>query len=260
MKYIFSDINDTIKPESGEMSDYTQMTLKDLKEKDVELILVTGKNRQKTEEFASGYGGSRYIITSNGGELFDTLTRKVIYTAVIQQKAIEHMFEFAKKYSLRFILNIDADFRYTTKVKYTDGSEKLIESIDTIFSENKVVGGVISDIPDSMLSMVKQEIFSTDGIVLANQCVNKGNNVIDFISEYANKGVAIKKLIKHLKINYEDTISIGNERNDISMFSATCYNVAVGNAPEEIRDMVDIVIDEVHNDGVAKYLNKIYRG
>lgn len=48
-----------------------------------------------------------------------------------------------------------------------------------------------------------------------------------------------------------------NERFDISIFSATYYNVAVGNASKEIKDMVDIVIDEVNNDGVAKYLNQM---
>ena len=51
-----------------------------------------------------------------------------------------------------------------------------------------------------------------------------------------------------------------NERFDISIFSATYYNVAVGNASKEIKDMVDIVIDEVNNDGVAKYLNQMGAG
>ena len=70
------------------------------------------------------------------------------------------------------------------------------------------------------------------------------------------KALRLKKLIRHLNASYENTISIGNEKNDIPMFSATHYNIAVENACEEIKAMVDEVIDSVKNDGVAKYLQR----
>lgn len=256
-KFIFSDINDTIKPENGKITNFCIEAIKSLKHKDVEFVLVTGKNRQKTEEFSAVYGGSRYIITSNGGEVFDTEKREVIYYAGICKSTIEKLLDLAKRYGFRFILNVDDDFRYTTRIKYNDGSEKLLESVDDVFKNHKVVGGLFTEIPDELISVVKQEIFETEGITIANQGRNKGNNFIDFVSEYANKGVAIKKLLKHLEADYNNTISIGNERNDIPMFSATKHTIAVDNACDEIKAMVDEVIEGVDDDGVAKYLNSI---
>ena len=58
-------------------------------------------------------------------------------------------------------------------------------------------------------------------------------------------------------MDYANTISIGNERNDISMFSATKKSIAVGNANDQVKQMVDLVIDSVDNDGVGKYLNNL---
>lgn len=257
-KLVFSDINDTIKPENGKISDFCKETLKQITN-EVEFVLVTGKNRQKTEEFARCYGGSRYIITSNGGEVFDTISRKTIYSEKIRKNALEDLFQLAKKFNLRFILNINDDFRFTTRVKYFDGSEKHFTTLDEICEKYDVVGGLITEIPDNLLPAIKQGIISTEGITIGNQGNNKGNNFIDFISEFANKGVAIKKLMKYLNADYKDTISIGNERNDIPMFSATCYNIAVANACDEIKSMVDEVIESVENDGVAKYLQKFVK-
>ena len=256
-KIIFSDINDTIKPENGKISDFCVEAIKSLKEKDVEFVLVTGKNRQKTEEFSAVYGGSRYIITSNGGEVFDAEKREVIYTAGISKAAIKSLLALSQKYGFRFILNVDDDFRYTTRVKYHDGSEKLLKNVDEVFEKHNVVGCLFIEISDELISTIKQEIFKIEGITIANQGRNKGNNFIDFVSEYANKGVAIKKLLKHLGADYNNTISIGNERNDIPMFSATKHTIAVANACDEIKNMVDETIESVDDDSVAKYLKNI---
>lgn len=254
---IFSDINDTIKSvNKKKISQFCIDAIKKVQKKNVEFVLVTGKNRQKTEEFASVYGGSRYIITSNGGEVFDTKTRKVLFAAKIPNHAIVRLYEIAKKYNLRLILNVDADFRFTTRIKYFDGSEKELKNINEVLENFNVIGGVLNEIPDNLIHEIKHFIFETDGIVIANQEKIKDNNLIDFISEYANKGVAIKKLLKYLNVDYKDTISIGNEKNDIPMFSATCYNVAVANSCDEIKQMVDAVIDSVNNDGVAKFLTE----
>lgn len=255
--YIFSDINDTIKPENGQISKFSVDVLKSLSRRNIELILVTGKNRQKTEEFSEAYGGSRYIITTNGGEVFDTKTRQVIYSSNISKDALEKLYNLALKNNLRFILNVNADFRYTTRVKYFDGSERLLVSIDEVFENYDVVGGVLTEIPDNLIAEIKLAIYEIGGITIGNEGKNKGNNFIDFISEYANKGIAIKKLLKFLNVDYVNTISIGNERNDISMFSATNKSVAVGNASDEIKQMVDLVIDSVDNDGVGKYLKSL---
>ncbi len=254
-KLIFSDINDTIKTPDGHISDFCIDTLKSVKDK-VEFVLVTGKNRQKTEEFAKCYGGSRYIITSNGGEVFDTITRKTIYYEKIPDQAVKELYSLALKYKLRLILNVTEDYRFTTKQKYFDGSEKTFDKIDEVINNYNVIGMVFNEIKDRDIPKIKLEIFSSEGVVIANQEKSKSNNIIDVISAYANKGVAIKKLIRYLNTNYDDTISIGNEKNDIPMFSATHYSIAVENACEEIKAMVDEVIDSVKNDGVAKYLQR----
>ena len=254
-KLIFSDINDTIKTPNGNITDFCKDTLKLAKNK-VDFVLVTGKNRQKTEKFAECYGGSRYIITSNGGEVFDTITRKTIYYETIPNKTVKKLYNVAKKYNLRLILNVTEDYRFTTRQKYFDGSEKTFNNIDSIIDNFNVIGMVFNEIKKNDIPKVKHEIFEAEGVVIANQEKNKTNNILDIISEYANKGVAIKKLMKYLNADYNDTISIGNERNDIPMFSATCYNIAVANACDEIKSMVDEVIESVENDGVAKYLQR----
>lgn len=256
---IFSDIDGTIMPDEKVISKYTAEAIRNLDKYGYGFVLVTGKNRQKTEEVARAYGGSRYIITSNGGEVFDCLERKVIYIVPIERKVVEKLYNKAKKLNVRFILNVDADFRFTTELKHNDGSERLLTSLDEVFNSYNVVGGLFDNIPEEFIPEIKAYIIEADTVDIANQRVDNIRNFVDFNSVYADKGVAIRKLIKYLNVDYEKTISIGNERNDVEMFSATHTSVTVKNAPKEIKQMVDKVVDSVNNDGVGKFLNALIK-
>ena len=76
MKYIvFSDLDGTLRPKDGGLSPRMIEAIKKFQEAGNLFVMTTGRNRQKAEEFAKEYGGSRYIINANGGEVFDTLKR-----------------------------------------------------------------------------------------------------------------------------------------------------------------------------------------
>ena len=251
-KLIFCDIDDTIRPKDGEISEFTIETIKKLKNK-AEFVLVTGRNRERTEIFASAYGGCRYIIDANGGEVFDTIKREVIYSAKCAKDAVKQLYELSKKYGVVLILNISADFRFVTEWTHKVEAEKKIEDIDYVLDNYDVVGGLFLGIKDSDLASLKSEILEIEGLTIGNKGITEGDNFVDFVSEYANKGVAVRKLMRHLGVSYENTFAVGDGINDVAMFSATAHNVVVGNACDEIKAMADIIVDTAKNDGPAKF-------
>ena len=64
-------------------------------------------------------------------------------------------------------------------------------------------------------------------------------------------------MCEYLKINLKDSIAIGDSFNDLTMFETVGHSVAMGNAPDEIKKMVDEVTDTNNEDGVAKFLEKL---
>ena len=73
----------------------------------------------------------------------------------------------------------------------------------------------------------------------------------------SNKGNAVKKLLEILNIKKEETIAIGDDMNDLSMFEQVEYKVAVDNAIDIVKENADEITSSNDEDGVAVFLNKL---
>lgn len=73
----------------------------------------------------------------------------------------------------------------------------------------------------------------------------------------SNKGNAVKKLLEILNIKKEETIAIGDDINDLSMFEQVGYKVAVSNAIDIVKEKTDEITLSNDEDGVAVFLNKL---
>jgi hydroxymethylpyrimidine pyrophosphatase-like HAD family hydrolase len=60
-----------------------------------------------------------------------------------------------------------------------------------------------------------------------------------------------------LNILLEDTIAIGDQNNDIPMFKAAGFSIALGNAKEEIKSMSDYVTLTNDENGVAYAIDHV---
>ena len=80
---------------------------------------------------------------------------------------------------------------------------------------------------------------------------------IDITSQKANKHLAVLKLCELLKIEPYQVIGIGDGPNDYPLLMASGYKVAMGDAPQELKEIADYVTSDYKNDGVAKFINKI---
>ncbi len=260
MRYlVFSDLDGTLRPKDGNISQRCIDAIKQFKQCGGEFVMTTGRNRQKAEEFASVYGGSRYIINANGGEVFDTLTRKTIFSADISKETMERLWAIAKKFGARLVVNIAADFRYVTAKREGDSGyiEKVFKSFDEIYGKYKVVGGYFSGFKDKDRPALKMEALKIKEVGFPNEGKNGEENYLDYVSASCDKGIGVKKLLQHLGASYEDSISMGDGMNDTPMFSATKLSVAMANGPEQVKYVADKVIDHIKRDGSAKFLESL---
>lgn len=68
---------------------------------------------------------------------------------------------------------------------------------------------------------------------------------------------AIEVLLKYLNADVKDTISFGDAKIDESMFECCAYNVAMGNANDELKAKADYVTADVDDDGLYKAFKHI---
>ena len=77
--------------------------------------------------------------------------------------------------------------------------------------------------------------------------VTSGMDWIDFVPLHSNKGTALKTLLERLEISPENTVSFGDQQNDIEMLSLTGKSYAMASASEEVIAHADEVTDSVEN-------------
>ena len=79
---------------------------------------------------------------------------------------------------------------------------------------------------------------------------------LEFTEAGVTKGTSLNKLIQKLGIKREEVIAMGDSYNDQAMIEFAGLGVAMGNAPDDIKEIANYVTDTNMNDGVAKVVEK----
>ena len=69
-------------------------------------------------------------------------------------------------------------------------------------------------------------------------------------SYHITKATGMDSIIRYFNANIEDTIALGDGFNDLPMFNKAHLSIAMGNAPQTIKDKADIVTTSLDEDGV----------
>ena len=91
------------------------------------------------------------------------------------------------------------------------------------------------------------------------QVVSAGKEWVDIMNPNINKGTAIRTIQEQLGISKEETMSFGDNLNDIEMLNHAKYSYAIGNAREEVKRTANYIADTNINDGVLKVMKTLLK-
>jgi hydroxymethylpyrimidine pyrophosphatase-like HAD family hydrolase len=80
---------------------------------------------------------------------------------------------------------------------------------------------------------------------------------LDINPEGVSKGSALELVRRTLRVEPGDTVAIGDQRNDIEMLHWAARGVAMGQAPDEVKDAADEVTGTVEEDGLVPVLRSL---
>lgn len=76
-------------------------------------------------------------------------------------------------------------------------------------------------------------------------------HMIEVVSKLADKGRGLAELCRHLGLETEQAIAVGDSLNDIEILRAAGLSAAMGNACPEAKEAASIVAPDCDHDGVA---------
>lgn len=81
---------------------------------------------------------------------------------------------------------------------------------------------------------------------------------VELMHQQASKTAAIQRLMEMYQLKQEEIIAIGDNYNDQGMIEFAGMGIAMGNAPDSIKQVANDITDTNNQDGVAKALIKYF--
>ena len=90
--------------------------------------------------------------------------------------------------------------------------------------------------------------------------VRSERTLFEILPKGVNKGLALTKLVEHMNLDIKKSFAIGDYDNDIGMFRAARFGIAVANASKKARDAADYVTVSNEEHAIARVICDIESG
>lgn len=201
-----------------------------------------------------------YAIAYNGGVIYDSYTKQIIYQKTLSIPDVQHIFAEAQKYGLYCQT-------YSSTCLLTNQDTPELHAYISRFhlpclvdphcpsnlTEEPVKALVIGDESreKSLAYRAHMEEWSKGriSIFFSNQLY------LEHVAAGVSKGAAIQWLCGHLNIPVEHTIAAGDAENDIPMLKTAHIGAAVANAAESVKAVADYITrHDCNHDAVAEII------
>ncbi len=256
-KAVFIDIDKTLLNSQGKVSEETKQAIEKAKAQGVGIFLISGRSRAASQTFQEL--SSRYIINSNGADIYDCKQKTFLYQSVIEPELCKKLYDVAQRENV--VIKFDfGPSRAVNDPAYLEYYEIELNEIDEFLAQHPVIQIGMCCEDRQKIEKVKDYVKQQTSIKVVNQFIWEVNGkvmqAIHITNPNVSKGNAMSNLCEHLKINLKETVAIGDKINDISMLEKAGLSVAMENATENVKQAADFITTSNDNDGVAKVLKK----
>lgn len=112
----------------------------------------------------------------------------------------------------------------------------------------------------------EEEMLAVEKILRAHPLAKNFNFIrserilFEILPKGVNKGLALTKLVECLHLDIEKTVAIGDYNNDVGMFEAARYGIAVSNASKAALAAADFVTVSNEEHAIARVIHDLENG
>jgi len=278
-KAIFLDMDGTILNRQNRVSMETKETIDRLRKQGIYVFIATGRAFDEIAELVPDGFEVDGFITSNGMAGYvgkemvfkHSLSLELVHTII--EKAREHRvyYELFPYNSARVTLKQDQEY-VLNEIKdpkpedveineWLSRKKAIQEEIDW---KDRVEGSEFSKFyffarTTTHINAFKDELENLKQDTDFSTSTSSHHNVEVMVAN-VNKATGIQQMLKHFGLSSDGILAIGDSNNDLPMFQFVSYAVAMKNAGDHIKDVVDDVTEYTCDDnGVARYLSQFIK-
>ena len=238
--------------------------------KGIHVIPCTGRVYDMLPPQLLSQEGLRYFVTSHGANAYDLEKNESIYTDLIPPEEASQLMKILEGKGLyneiaargtvyleeAVAKNLDMSLVPEHHVWYVRDHCYTEVSRPSEFFAKEGIGLEkmnIYNIPAHLQESIYEEVTATGFI--AHTRPGAGPH-LEFSHHTLSKPRATDAILERLGVSYEETLAIGDSSSDYEIIKACGFGVAMGNAPDYIKEAADFVTDLNVNDGFAKAIEE----
>ena len=235
----------------------------------VKIAICTGRAQCEAEFAAVQVGGCDYIITCNGSMLFDNINRHHLSFHVIPYSLVDQVLEILESYDIFYQIYVDdavcCPARHLKDFKDAPMAQAYID----MFHDSQIpLENPRADIPARGLDVTKFYVPNWDSRLLAEirarmqkipdlEVTASSEHSVEIFQAGMDKITALRKLVDHLGITFDNVMMVGDSENDYQAIRAAKYGVAMDNAPDFVKNAAKFVSLGHDDCGVAYAIDKL---
>jgi Cof subfamily protein (haloacid dehalogenase superfamily) len=263
-KLLVLDVDGTLIGQGAYPSPRVIEAIAQAKKKGVAVALGTGRASEACYHLLRRLCLDQLHIFFDGAAVVEWPSNEIIFLQALPPHASQRLIQLAREYDL-FLEIYAHDFYFVEQ----DGAlarhqrEKLqitpmITDLMKLVGRIKIVKGQLLAANTEEKQRASVVARMMEGYCRMSWSLDPSNdiNFINAISRSVSKGNSLRNVADYMDIGLEQIIAIGDSCNDLPVFEVAGLSVAMGNAPEDLKQLADWVAPPVEKDGVAVAIEK----
>ncbi len=261
IKALISDFDGTLTDHTHQLNQAVVEAARDFQNQGFIFSIATGRMYQGiVAASAAELSTQTPLIVRGGSEIIDPVSKQVLWGKHINQKDAENLIAFLHTLEEQFKFAAESgEFVYTRKgiVVKEFGAGAQFADLATIPTDKvpKVVLEPASPEPliDELIENLAQKF---PKLHLAKISSRKGFG-IDINSHEAGKENALKAWADIMGLTLTEIASVGDGHNDYPLLINCGYKIAMGNAPDSLKKIADLVVGTQAEDGLVEGMKAV---
>lgn len=282
IQLIASDMDGTLLGKKMEVLQENVEAIRFAEEHGVKFVIATGRNLSEARPPLEDVGIECPIIAVNGAQAFDE-ERNELFTIEINKDSADKIIKTLEDDQVYFEICADGHvysnspaqrienmamnlanmmphltFKMALSmatsqldvlpIKYIDNYQRLLE--DDTARILKFIA--FSHEEAKVLAPIRKNVELLPDLIVTSSYPNN----IEINHQYAQKGIAVKRIADKMEIDMKNVMTIGDNLNDVSMLGVAGVSFAMGNAEMDVKNVAKYVTDVHSEAGVGKAIRR----
>lgn len=285
-KLVAIDLDGTLLNSYGEVSTQNKKAIKKAIEKNVEIVLASGRPIMSVKNLANEIGCNHYMICGNGSITYDIQNESILYNRFLEKAKVLQIIKICEENSIFYNVYtkdtiLTKNLNYNILFYHQENASKPQEKKTSITMVENIVEYIenreeedylkitICDNDKIIFGSILRKLNRIKGVDvlevehMARKMIKDGTERVyleyyytEITNTNVNKWDAIQNLIEKLQIKKEEVMTIGDNINDAKMIQEAGLGVMLENAAPYIQNIADVIAKDNDNDGVAEVIQE----